>query len=1000
VQEGRSCGVSSCWFGVIVRQTFCPMNKHAISVIALFVSALSLHGQTAANLASSVVERGPHHRIWESVVQNTDANGVTEWTTNSYREIQTGLHFWEDNQWKVSVPEFEYFADKGFVARRGQVKVILSSRLELGGIDVQTSSGRFRSHVLGLSYFDAVTGESAMITSTKGVEGQLVAPNQVIYPDCFDKVHADLRMTITRYGFEQDIILREPIAATPEAYGMDVQHAYLECVTEFIETPEVIRTVQITKSETNSLIRASMVEPDQTDDILDFGTTTFGTGKAFILDDAESPDIRVNKAFRNVNGRSVLFESIPYETAAQMMKKLTSGVKKEQQHQYAVGELKAQVQRTRNLPKPSFPKVENKQMASLNAPGVILDYSTIETSQTNVVFAANVTTFVSGPVFLYGTNTSFEGGTVIKMAPTNSAKLQINSAITWTGGPYRPVVVTARDDNSAGESITNSTGTPVTYPGPALSFTASSTVRNLRVAYAQIGVQAASGITLEIDHGQFLKCSNAVQSTGAYVNLRNVLFNNVTNVFSGATTVGRCEHLTVNGAGAFNYNNACPALYVTNSLLIGVTSLGSYTGVASTNLSSATGVFQSVWGGAHYLATNSPYRNLGSTNINADLIKDFRRMTTYPPTLLSSTVSVDTVLGPAVQRENDVPDLGYHYDALDYVGNQCTITNASLTLTNGVTIADSNSVIFWVQSGAKVVSEGLVDQHNVLTRYYCVQEQPYVPSPSSGGVFVNTYSTAPYPQLYFRLTDFRDLADGISGYSLYASTDWMNSSLLLRDCEFSSAKAVLGSQNNSLASITNCLFERTAIEFRDSSNNLAFYNNTISGSSTKFMRVILTNSWWAQNNLFDNVSFSFFNRPSNSFNGYFNTTVLVNSLGNDVVLTNLTYQKGTFGRYYQTTTSTLINAGSMTAASAGLYHYTTQTNNVKEANTTVDIGYHYVAADANGNPNDQDGDGIPDYLEDRNGNGVVDSGETDYTSATDLGLKVTITRPKSSSIVP
>jgi hypothetical protein len=980
------------------------MTKHITGVFVLLAIVLSLHGQDPAAQsvsAPTVAERGPHHRVWETVFQSTDANGVTEWTTNSYNEIQTGLHYWEDGQWKESVPAFEYFADKGFVARRGQVKVILSPRLELGGIDVQTSSGRFRSHVLGLSYFDAVTGESAMITSSKGVEGQLVTSNQVVYPDCFDKVHADLRLTITRYGFEQDIILREPISAAPEAYGMDVKHTYLECVTEFMETPSVTRTVQITESETNSMTRALMAEPDQTDDILNFGTTTFGTGKAFILDDADAPDIRVNKALRNVNGRTVLFESIPYETVAQMMKKLTSGVKKSTVRQYVSGELKGQVQHMRVLPKATFPKVENKQMAKLNTPGVVLDYATIETSQTNYVFAANVTTFVSGPVFLYGTNTSFEGGTVIKMAPTNSAKLQISSsAVTWTGGPYRPVVMTARDDNSVGEPISSSTGTPVAFTGPALFLTVSSQVRDLRIAYAQTGVQVASGLTLDLAHGQFLNCYNAVVVTSDNLNLHNVLFNNVTNVFSGSGTVGRCEHLTVNGAGAFNYNSACSSLYVTNSILAGVTSPGGYTSVATTNLSSTTGVFQSMWGGGHYLATNSPYRNLGVTNINADLIKDFKRMTTYPPILLSSTVSVDTVFGPVVQRETDTPDLGYHYDALDYVVGQCVITNAALTLTNGVALAGSNSWSFWVQSGSSFLCEGRPEQRNVVTKYYCVQEQPFIPTMSNGGNIISTYSSVPHPQMYFRLTEFRDMGNGYSGYFLYSDKEWVHNSLILRDCEFSGSSVLLSACYNSSAVITNCLFERTIVDIRDDTNSFYFFNNMVYKTTAKFYYQFVTNMWKMQNNLFDNVIIATIYKPTNSYNGYLNTTVFANSLGNDVVLTSLDYQKGTYGRYYQPATSTLINAGSMTAAGAGLYHYTTQTNNVKEASTTVDIGYHYVAADSSGNPNDQDGDGMPDYLEDRNGNGVVDSGETAFNSATDLGLKVTITRPNASSIVP
>jgi hypothetical protein len=51
---------------------------------------------------------------------------------------------------------------------------------------------------------------------------------------------------------------------------------------------------------------------------------------------------------------------------------------------------------------------------------------------------------------------------------------------------------------------------------------------------------------------------------------------------------------------------------------------------------------------------------------------------------------------------------------------------------------------------------------------------------------------------------------------------------------------------------------------------------------------------------------------------------------------------------------------------------------VLEANTIVDIGYHYVAVDANGNPIDTTGSGVPDYMADQNGNGVLDPGEIPF----------------------
>ena len=124
---------------------------------------------------------------------------------------------------------------------------------------------------------------------------------------------------------------------------------------------------------------------------------------------------------------------------------------------------------------------------------------------------------------------------------------------------------------------------------------------------------------------------------------------------------------------------------------------------------------------------------------------------------------------------------------------------------------------------------------------------------------------------------------------------------------------------------------------------------------------------------------------------------------NVIFLTNSpSYQSGALGSYYYPTGYRLIQAGDRSAASVppGLYHYTTVTtaNNVDGTNT-VSIGLHYVGVDANGNPLDTNGDGIPDYLQDANGNGKIDSGETSWTNI-DLGLQVWITEPANNSKLP
>jgi len=74
-------------------------------------------------------------------------------------------------------------------------------------------------------------------------------------------------------------------------------------------------------------------------------------------------------------------------------------------------------------------------------------------------------------------------------------------------------------------------------------------------------------------------------------------------------------------------------------------------------------------------------------------------------------------------------------------------------------------------------------------------------------------------------------------------------------------------------------------------------------------------------------------------------------------------------------TGSTIDAGNTTADRLGLYWWTTQGPNTIEGTTIVDLGYHYPAVDAYGNPISTLVSGIPDYLSDTNGNGLPESWE-------------------------
>src|SRR5262249_34721144 len=86
------------------------------------------------------------------------------------------------------------------------------------------------------------------------------------------------------------------------------------------------------------------------------------------------------------------------------------------------------------------------------------------------------------------------------------------------------------------------------------------------------------------------------------------------------------------------------------------------------------------------------------------------------------------------------------------------------------------------------------------------------------------------------------------------------------------------------------------------------------------------------------------------------------------------YAAGLLGGWYHFSTN-MVDLGSRSASAAMLYHYCTQTNQVKDGSSMVDIGFHYVATDTNGLPCDVDGDGLADYLEDSTGDGTYGYGD-------------------------
>jgi hypothetical protein len=158
------------------------------------------------------------------------------------------------------------------------------------------------------------------------------------------------------------------------------------------------------------------------------------------------------------------------------------------------------------------------------------------------------------------------------------------------------------------------------------------------------------------------------------------------------------------------------------------------------------------------------------------------------------------------------------------------------------------------------------------------------------------------------------------------------------------------------------------------------YNNLfLNGSMRLTTDVLHSDRWRVSDNIFDHMALSLggddvFNI---THNGFVATAPFSGTEGPSYDYAS-GYLSGPLGDYYQPSTSTLFNMGSRIAAAAGLYHFTTRTNQLKEGLDGsqpnpyhVDIGLHYVALNGSNLPFDFDSDGWPDYLEDIDGDGVA-----------------------------
>ena len=312
----------------------------------------------------------------------------------------------------------------------------------------------------------------------------------------------------------------------PEAYGLSSASTVLQVWTEFVSPPSPAVSQSSIPSGTGSTL------PDE---FLDFGLMKIGPGKAFMIGQNPLSGIPVSKQWVTLEGRSFLVEQLTVAGIAPQLDQLP--VPQQVSLKPVKGSPRHLVTSHPLLPAPKLAEADKSEMkvaeVETSMRGLVWDYQIY--NYTNLTFKGDTTYSPSGGLYLYGTNT-FEGGTVLKYA-TNAGLYFNQSTINCLGSAYRPVILTALDDNTVGRTISGSTGNPTNgaYANPALYFNnpQSQVIANLRIAYAQ------QALELYADHSpglafyniQMVNCQNGVLVNTANASFYNALFENIGNCF-------------------------------------------------------------------------------------------------------------------------------------------------------------------------------------------------------------------------------------------------------------------------------------------------------------------------------------------------------------------------------------------------------------------------------------------------------------------------------------
>lgn len=984
---------------------------------------------SAREAAPTVTERGAHHRVEQWVERIIGEDGATNDVTHSYTVLANGMNYLDGGEWKETVAEFVP-VKAGWLAGRGPHQVFVSDDLFVAGaVTVVSPEGAtWKSTPMTLALRDRASGQVWVLGESRATRGELVAANTVLFRDAFAGdagLRADVRVVTSSGGVECDVIVRSGVPSR-EALGEAGKAAELVVLTEIFEPGG---------AKANPVDRGG-----RSDDVVRLGALTMDQGQAFGTDLPGEP-ARSVPVFKRVyqdepSGRVFLEEATPLDSLAPLLEALPEAklpAPSEARWQNTAGNSVLPARRAGLSPAAAFPRradgrfevaandTDIRTFAAVDAtPGVVLDWSYLN-SASNVILRGDTTYYITGAVTLSGT-VRVEGGAVVKFAGGGAAGLTLATGTTldWLAELYRPVFLTARDDNSIGETVSGSSGNPSGYyANPALSVPAAVLVNPLnhvRVRHANLGIRV-NGTTSQSDYAvvqnaQWVKCNQALTFDNSPnslkpAKLQNALVSDTEVLFAACAKVHlQAAFVTSDSVTSLWANPSGSTLTLAASILnnVGATNGTIFVNDCWATNTAGSNVFATSAAGAHYLGAASPIRavkSLSSFVSLAELAADGDLSANAPPLL--SAVNGVTVL-VATQTEA-TQTIGYHYPRLDCLASNVTVS-APLILTNRAVVGLAGSKAFQLNAGARIIAGGQPTQPVRFVRVSLVQEGTNDLTGSSFKVFEATTAT-PSPTVAARFTEFLLPSDPVGRRVLLSDSANAVFSFSLRDCRVTGGTLTFSPPTPSVSqSVTlfNNVFEGAGLYFYryyDNDLTVSFRHNLVRYGDcwASYYPQTYQNPYWTfKDNLFEGVNL--LNTAGSyllgSHNGYTGATAtfggtLLGLKPSDLLNPALGWQSGPDGRFYypaKTTTSgslgQLVDTGSQTVTAAGLFHFATQATAIREGlensgqggANQVNIGFHYPVG-----VGDADGDTLYDWEEDPDSDGYNTSDLSNWNNA-------------------